>query len=210
MEHVYWINRTYIQNKNVSTAGRRVRPKTVRFDGWEEVGIRRYWSYVPPTGRVWHKAFLRWIRSQGRSPDTPGGLKNASGYVGIPLKGRQAINLAHPRNVRVWGVGFQRLGDAAQGTPQPTATGTRTQPCTDQCVSQSSTFQRVVHTAGRKSVFVVRLTNRMSVAQGVFRWVRTQGRNPDTPGAPQNTSGSVGIPLKKDPSGDKPSPSKEG
>ena len=33
-------NRTYIQNKRISTAGRSVHPKTVRFDCWEEVSLR--------------------------------------------------------------------------------------------------------------------------------------------------------------------------
>ena len=32
-------NRTYIQNESVSTTGRSVHPKTVRFDCWEEIFI---------------------------------------------------------------------------------------------------------------------------------------------------------------------------
>ena len=36
---------------------------------------------------MWSKAFFRWVQAQGRSPDTPGEHKNASGHVGIPLKG---------------------------------------------------------------------------------------------------------------------------
>ena len=32
-------NRTYIQNKSISTAGRSAHPKTVRFDCWEEVSL---------------------------------------------------------------------------------------------------------------------------------------------------------------------------
>ncbi len=47
---------------------------------------QQYLSTVTPTGRMWHKAFLRWVREQGRSPDSPGDSKNASGPVGIPLK----------------------------------------------------------------------------------------------------------------------------
>ena len=47
---------------------------------------QRYLSSVPPTGRMWHKAFLRWVRAQGLNPDAPGIRKNASGPVGIPLK----------------------------------------------------------------------------------------------------------------------------
>ena len=34
-----------------------------------------YMSNVPPTGRMWHKAFFRWIWAQGHSPDTAGGIK---------------------------------------------------------------------------------------------------------------------------------------
>ena len=37
-----------------------------------------------------------------------------------------------------------------------------------------------------------------------------QSRRPDTAGGSKNTSGFVGIPLKKSVSGDKPSPSEEG
>ena len=48
---------------------------------------QRYLSAVPPTGRLWLNAFLRWVRAQGFSPDTPGIPKNASGPVGIPRKG---------------------------------------------------------------------------------------------------------------------------
>ena len=47
---------------------------------------QRYLSAVPPTERVWHKPFLRWVRAQGRSPDAPSIHKNVSGPVGIPLK----------------------------------------------------------------------------------------------------------------------------
>ena len=45
-----------------------------------------------------------------------------------------------------------------------------------------------------------------------LRWVRAQGRNPDTPGVSKNALGSVGIPLKMDASGAKQKtyPSKEG
>ena len=32
------------------------------------------------------RTFFRWVRAQGRSPDTPGISKNASAPVGIPLK----------------------------------------------------------------------------------------------------------------------------
>ena len=47
---------------------------------------KRYLTNVLPDGRVWHKAFFRWFRAQGRNPDTPGGSKNATDTVGIPKK----------------------------------------------------------------------------------------------------------------------------
>ena len=73
-------------------------------------------SYVPPTGRVWHKAFLGGVRPQGRIPDTTSGSQNAKSSVGIPLKGpSQAINLAPPKRVRVWGDGPQKHEDAGLG-----------------------------------------------------------------------------------------------
>ena len=64
-----------------------------------------------------------------------------------------------------------------------------------------------------KLVFVIRPTKRTSLAQGLFRWVLAQGRSPHASGSPQNTSGPVGIPLKKGAPhapGNKSSPSDEG
>ena len=57
------------------------------------VGVSNWWylSSVPPTGRVWHKAFLRWVQTQDRSPHAPGISKNASNPVGIPLKGAPQV-----------------------------------------------------------------------------------------------------------------------
>ena len=64
-----------------------------------------YLSSVPPNGRVWHKAFLRWVRAQGRSPHVPGISKNATDPVGINLKRhlrRRAINQTSPKRVKAW------------------------------------------------------------------------------------------------------------
>ena len=41
---------------------------------------------VPSTERVWHKAILRRVLVQGIRPDMPGGSKNASGQVNIPIQ----------------------------------------------------------------------------------------------------------------------------
>ena len=50
------------------------------------------------------------------------------------------------------------------------------------------------------------------MAQGRFRWVWSQGRNPDASGSPKNASGPVDILLKGVPEapGDDPNPSEEG
>ena len=69
-----------------------------------QTNVQWYLRHIPPTRRVWHKAFWRWAPGQSRTPDTP----NISvGYVGIPLKKgrfkRPAINLTSPRRARAWG-----------------------------------------------------------------------------------------------------------
>ena len=43
---------------------------------------------VPPTHEYGTRPFLRWVRSQGRSPHASGKAKNTFGPVGIPLFGR--------------------------------------------------------------------------------------------------------------------------
>ena len=49
--------------------------------------LKQYKLTAPPNEQVWHKAFLRWVRAPGWSPDSFGIPQNASGSVGIPLKG---------------------------------------------------------------------------------------------------------------------------
>ena len=41
----------------------------------------------PTSVRIWHKAFLKWVLSQGRSSHASDSSKNASGPVGILLFG---------------------------------------------------------------------------------------------------------------------------
>ena len=56
-----------------------------------------YLSYVPPIGRVQHKAFLKWVRALGRDPDMPGFLKNDPTPVNIPRKkGSSSARLRPP------------------------------------------------------------------------------------------------------------------
>ena len=59
----------------------------------------RYLSRISPNGRVRHKAFLRWVLVQSRSPCAPSILKNASGTVGIPLKRSASGASDQPRSV---------------------------------------------------------------------------------------------------------------
>ena len=47
------------------------------------------------------------------------------------------------------------------------------------------------------TVFVFQLTNRMNMAQAFLRLVRALGHSPHVPGILKNTSGPVGIPLKR-------------
>ena len=80
VEQLYWINRTYIQNRSVSTE------VSVQNCQFRLLGGSRYLLFVPPNRPVWHNTLFRWIRAQGHSPDTPGDSKNASGTDIIPLK----------------------------------------------------------------------------------------------------------------------------
>ena len=78
--------------------------------------IYRYLSCAPPNGRGRYSAFLRWVRAQDCSPDTPNIPKNAPGPVDLSLKKEhikhRTINLAPPRRVRVWvrGICLSRYG----------------------------------------------------------------------------------------------------
>ena len=104
----------------------------------------RYLLYVPPTGRVWHKAIFRRILVQGRSPDTPSDSKNAMDSV-RRLR-HQVINLAIPRRVSAWRDGPLRFEDAGQSAPWLSTSQTKTHPFrtvyrptrpTDVCPSQA-------------------------------------------------------------------------
>ena len=104
----------------------------------------RYLSYVQPTGRVWHKAFFRLIRAQGRSPNTLGGSKNTSIPAGItPLKERFELE-----GTVSWGLRMPVKVHLDWLPLEPGYTGP--DPCSDQrnrpSVSQPSASQRVVHT----------------------------------------------------------------
>ena len=95
------------------------------------LGGFRYLSYVQPTGRVWHKAFLCGSRRRAVAQTRPAFLKMPLAPSAFPWKGSPqapVINLAPPRRVRTWGDGPRRLDDAGQSELRPIATGTRTHP----------------------------------------------------------------------------------
>ena len=60
----------------------------VPYIGFEKVrGDLCIYRCVPPTHEYGTRPFLRWARSQGRSPHASGKAKNTFGPVGIPLFG---------------------------------------------------------------------------------------------------------------------------
>ena len=62
---------------------------------------------IPPTHEYGTRPFLRWARSQGRSPHASGKAKNTFGPVGIPFLGRlrrQAINPTPRRGYKPGGM----------------------------------------------------------------------------------------------------------
>ena len=66
---------------------RRIRPRGAEWLLRASVGTSIIYRCVPPTHEYGTKPFLRWVRSQGRSPHASGKAKNTFGPVGIPLFG---------------------------------------------------------------------------------------------------------------------------
>ena len=54
---------------------------------WSDTQVDPIFVICPTSIWVWHKAVLRWVQSQGCSPDTSGSPKNALGPISIPLFG---------------------------------------------------------------------------------------------------------------------------
>ena len=177
---MYWINRSYIQNKRFNTAERNFRPNC---QVWL-LGESRYLSFIPPTGRVQHKAFLGgsgcktvpwytwWVKKCPRS------------RYHSPKKGhlrRQVINLAPPWRVRAWGTSSQglrmpvlmrltwtQLTGIHVIRPRLTACRTRTHP-TISVYRPTQTIEVCPRSElGEMSVFIVCPTNRTSMAHGLF------------------------------------------
>ena len=59
-----------------------------------------YLLTAPPYVQVWHKAFLWWVRTKGRSPHVPGISQKCLGRLR-----RRAMNPTSPKGVKAWGEG---------------------------------------------------------------------------------------------------------
>ena len=125
-----------------------------------------------------------------------------------PKKGflrHQARNLAPPRRVRAWRDGSPKHDDAVHGEPRPTATGTRSDPCTDKakCVlvqrfPKSSAYATLCLEDGYLSRAP---PNERVWYKAVFKGCLDAGLQPKR--SAKNTFGSVGIPLNRGASGPK-------
>ena len=84
-----------------------------------------YSSHTPPNGLEWHKAFLRWVHSQGRRLQKYLRLRRHS-----TKKGRfrhQSMNLTLTERIKAWGDSFLRLEECRSHHPwhEYGLTGTR-------------------------------------------------------------------------------------
>ena len=77
-----------------------------REGGLYEPGTSSVFIIRSTTGEIWHKTFLRWVRSQDRSPHVPGIAKNTFGLVGISLiRDASGAMQYPPKGVKAWGDG---------------------------------------------------------------------------------------------------------
>ena len=91
-----------------------------------------YLSYVPPTHKCGTRPFLRWVRSQGRSPHASGKAQNTFDPVDIPLL-RAPGNNTPPKGVKACGDCLLRLevlssAEAHPAEPPRGTTAYRMQP----------------------------------------------------------------------------------
>ena len=84
-----------------------------------------YLSYVPPTQECGTRPFLRWVRSQGRSPHASGKAQNTFGPVGIPLI-RGSSGARQWTQSPKWGKNLEGWPPEAGGTLQCRGTPGRT------------------------------------------------------------------------------------
>ena len=119
---------------------------------------------VPPTHEYGTRPFLRWARSQGRSPHTSGKAKNTFGPVGIPLFGApQAPGNKPPRR------GYKPGGTVPWGrrnSPVPRRTR-QNRPEIKRPTECNPTTGEEKKSAGT-SVFIVASHQRTNMAQGRF------------------------------------------
>ena len=91
-----WSKAIRWKKKGTCRGVRRMQPQDVGFSltesrsesgSWERRGDLCIYRCVPPTHEYGTRPFLRYARSQGRSPHASGKAKNTFGPVGIPLFG---------------------------------------------------------------------------------------------------------------------------
>ena len=106
---IQWWNSPERTARHANSAGRE-RPTTRH----KETRRTRQYRPVPlfilrPTSvRMWHKAILRWVLSQGRGPTRQAVPKMPRTPSAFPFSGclrRRAINPTPPKRVKVWGDG---------------------------------------------------------------------------------------------------------
>ena len=86
------------------------------------IRITSVFIILPTNVQMWHKAILRWVRSQGRSPHASVKVKNTFDPVGIPLR-RHAINPTPHEGGKSLGRCLPEAGGTlhCRGTPGRTA-----------------------------------------------------------------------------------------
>ena len=183
--------------------------------GFEKVrGDLCIYRSVPPTHEYGTRPFLRWARSQGRSPHASGKAKNTFSPVGIPLFGTpQAPGNNLPPNGDIsLGDGPLRPEEISSAKAHPAEplrgkTAYRMQP--------KNWRGKVTNTLKKSGVLCIYRCVPPTHEYGTrpfLRWARSQGRSPHASGKAKNTFGPVGIPLFGAPQapGNKPNPPEGG
>ena len=167
----------------------------------------------PTTHEYGTRPFLRWVRSQGRSPRASGKAKNTFGPVGIPLFGvPQAPGDNPPEGGKSLGDGPLRPEEISSPEAHPAEpprgkTANRMQP---KNWRGKATHKRPRVSAGPSVIYRCVPPTHEYGTRPFLGWVRPQGHSPHASGKAKNTFGPVGIPLFGAPQapGNKPNPPK--
>ena len=158
------------------------------------------------------RPFLRWARSQGRSPHASGKAKNTFGPSAFPFSGRprrQAMNPT-PKEVKACGDGPLRPEEISSAKAHP-AEPPRGKTANRMQLNNwrgKATHKRPRASAGTSSYLTYVPPTHEYGTRPFLRWVQSQGRSPHASGKAKNTFDPVGIPLFKAPQtpGNKPPP----